>query len=102
MTNLKIFLNAGRGLPKTRGRWSLHATTSYHQHKGNTIVPASDGGNAGAAIGKEGTAPPLAPAAPAKPVRTLAEWEASPGLHRAAHCALKPPKQVSVTEGGGI
>ena len=105
MMNLKIFSNAGGGLPKTRG-WSLHATTSYRQHKGDTVASAGTGGSVGAAVGGEGAAPPLAPATPTKPVRTRAEWEAAlPNLgFIGRHIAQppKPPKQVSVTEGGCI
>ena len=104
ITNLRHFSNAGGGLPKTRGGWSLHATTSYRQHKGNTVAPAGAGGSAGAAVGGEGAAPPPAPATPAKPVRTRVEWEAAlPNLDFIGrHIAQppKPPKQVSVTEGG--
>ena len=102
ITNLRLFSNARGGLPKTQGGWSLHATTSYSQHKGETVALAGAGGSAGAAVGREGTAPLPAPATPAKPVRTRAEWEAALpnlgfiGLHIAQ--PPKPPKQVSVTE----
>ena len=103
LTNLRLFSNSGGGLPKTRGGWSVHATTSYRQNKGDTIAPAGTGGSAGAAVGGEGAAPPPAPAAPAKPVRTQAEWEAAlPNLgFIGRHIAQPPPppKQVSVTEG---
>ena len=40
LTNIILFSNSGGGLPKTRGGWSVHATTSYHQHKGNTVAQA--------------------------------------------------------------
>ena len=103
ITNLQLFSNAGGGLPKTRCGWSLHATTSYRQQKGDTVAPAGAGGSVGAAVGGEGAAPPPAPATPAKLVRTLAEWEAAlPNLgFIGRHIAQppKPPKQVSVTEG---
>ena len=103
VTNLKIFSNSRGGLPKTRGRWSLHATTSYRQHRGDTVAPAGTGGSAGAAVGGEGASPPPAPAASAKPVRTRAEWEAAlPNLGFIGQHIVQPPmppKQVSVTEG---
>ena len=105
ITNIRLFSNSGGGLQKTRGGWSVHATTSYRQHKGgDTIAPAGTSGSAGAAVGVEGAAPPPAPAAPAKPVRTQAEWEAAlPNLgFIGRHIAQPPPppKQVNVTEGG--
>ena len=82
----------------------MHATTSYHQHKGSNTIGTS--GSAGAAVSVEGAAPPQAPAAPALPVWTQAEWEAAlPNLgfigRHIAQLPL-PPKQVNVREGGCI
>ena len=92
------------GSPRHGAGGACNATTSYRQHKGNTVAPAGAGGSAGTEVGGEGAAPPPAPATSAKPVQTRAEWEAALpnqgfiGWHIAQ--PPKPPKQVSVTEGG--
>ena len=82
-------LERRRRAPQDTGRVE---PASYSQHKGDTVAQAGASGSAGAAVGGKEAAPPPAPATPAKPVWTRAEWEAAlPNLGFIRRHIAQPP-----------